>query len=693
MNKKAIMSLMLSAALCASQAQAMSRFMANLLPRARQIAAMVMNPSVRNALTQGERTIFSAARNGARIVPEVAQEARQPMAQSVSRSFATQASRAAQPAQQSRVGLAAAAGVGLAGVAGGTMMYVQPESQKNAFPKDFLTTTDASELVKMMKENPDYARQFTQLVTQENFKNIDPYILWYILNRYPESARVLTPYAGENIALLMTNGYGIAFLRSLIEKDFESAETLTHYADNNISLLVKSIDGITLLRRLIEKSPKSTKEWKLNLLHNTMELLMASDHDGLFLLDNFVNAHPELAQEFTSYIMLDFKLYFHSNHILSFLNKLIEKDVESAKILSIYAVQNFKLLVDDEKGRKFLLYTIENSPEVAEKCTLYAVQNFKSLIETEKGRGFLLGMIKNSPEVANKCTLYADQNIAFFLASYDDYIFLQKLTCNNLELEKKVALYAAQNLELVLDARDGRYIFKELVENNQELSKIWKSYVVEKIASLVINFNQSGFVEKFMAKNPEVVKEVLSNVINHFESFATCESGRRFLTQNMIYIMKDSELKASLEKLKGTDDTHEIDIWKKSFIRVCLNTDLTKNPSTYCSLSSPREFVAYQSIKDICINNIKIGKIQYGDALDSSGKTIKRFIHDFEIDPKGHGIGGSMLEVFCEESANEGIGIIELSPIIERIPFYKRHGFNHKNDESRNMFKVLQPLG
>lgn len=124
-------------------------------------------------------------------VQELPLSARQPVTKNLSRSFRTRVPKVVQttPNQGAGLGKAVAAGVGLAGLMGAA---AYEKSQETLLPKDFLIETDTNTLMKLMRENPDYARQFAQLVTAENLTAIDVAVLRFIVHNYPAAAKKIT---------------------------------------------------------------------------------------------------------------------------------------------------------------------------------------------------------------------------------------------------------------------------------------------------------------------------------------------------------------------------------------------------------------------------------------------------------------------------------------------------------------------
>jgi hypothetical protein len=200
----------LSLSLFTPQATAMSaagrsaaRAMSNARSALNQTGRSAANTAARDAAVAGEVAesvprrvtpapgIAQPTRQSMTPVRELPEPVRQPITENLSRSFATQAPKAAQtaPNQGAGLGEAVAAGVGIAGLMGAA---AYEKSQETSLPKDFLIETDTIMLIRLMRENPDYARQFAQLVTVENLAAIDVAVLRFIVHTYPAAAKKIT---------------------------------------------------------------------------------------------------------------------------------------------------------------------------------------------------------------------------------------------------------------------------------------------------------------------------------------------------------------------------------------------------------------------------------------------------------------------------------------------------------------------
>lgn len=381
MNKTWLISFVLSAALFAPNALAM---FSNLLPRARHVAAIVMNSSVRNAVTQGERTVANAARNGAhataRATVEQTQSVRQPLTQSLSRSFTTQASRTAQTG--SRSGARLAAGVGLAGAIGGAVTYVHADGEKSSLPKDFLTATDKNTLIKMMDENSDYARQFAQLVSADNFMSIDTDVLQNILYYYPDAAKMFAPYAVANIELTIRER--VRILGIIIRNNPETAEKLTPYALENIASLMNEVHGLILLRVIMSFSPKVVKA--LTSYAQVHFASMVNDDLQSYILEDILKHNPEAAKVLHSCAMANVALLLQDMKGLFLLNKIIKGDAQRAKELIIHMLVHSDSLGRGQLNMIILSDLIEENPEAFAAAQDYIVKNFKFCMKSRLAR-------------------------------------------------------------------------------------------------------------------------------------------------------------------------------------------------------------------------------------------------------------------------------------------------------------------
>lgn len=379
MNKKIIISLVLSA-LCTSYVQAMNV----LLSRARHVAAMV-NPNIRTALMQTNRTVANAAaRNVKQTAPKIAQSVRQPIAQNVARSFNTQAPKITQSASQS--GARLATGVGLAGAiaSGGAVMYVQSDaSAKTALPKDFLTKTDSKTLIKMMEENSDYPRQFAQLVTAENFMSIDKDVLMRVLHYYPDAAKMLAPYAVANVESMISKKRA-GLLSNIILKNTEIAEKLTPYALENIDSLMNEMHGLIFLRAIMGFSPKVLKA--LTSYARDHFASMANDDLQSYILHDIMDHNPEAAKVFAPFAMANIALLLKDMSGLFLLSKIIKGDAQRAQELIIHMLVHSDSFGRGSWNMAALSDLIEENPEAFATTRDYIVKNFQSCKESRLAR-------------------------------------------------------------------------------------------------------------------------------------------------------------------------------------------------------------------------------------------------------------------------------------------------------------------
>ncbi len=358
MNKKIIISFVLSSALCAPFAQAMN----SLLPKVRPVAQMLMNPRVRSALiTQGQTIAHAAAPQTQRGLMMLAQSTVRPANQwllngpNLTRQLSTTTRQQAATSMKSLalkagvVGLAYAASpatvacsdgssliangvailVGVLGFGGILLGYpdATPGVLLSKHPMNIRRVTEG------MRGNPDYARKFAELVTAENFMNIDASLLMCIVAHYPESAEQFTPYAAPHI-----------------------------------ELLAKDLNGLWLLEQIMKHNPKSAEQFALYAVAHIESLM--KDKNGMRFLSDVMKHNPE----------------------------------EAAKQFASHAAPHIKSLVSSEAGMEFLHDIMHNNPHASEQFAPYAIQNFRSLVNDATGRTIFVS-IANSNATAKTALL------------------------------------------------------------------------------------------------------------------------------------------------------------------------------------------------------------------------------------------------------------------------------------------------
>ena len=582
MNKKLLISFVLSSTLCAPYARAMS----GLLPRARQVAAMVMNPGVRAALTQTSRTVTNTARNASRAVPEIVQPVRQPMTQSISRSFTTQAPRTAQTAQQS--GSRLAAGVGLAGLIGGGLTYAQAESQQNPFPKDFLTTTDKDTLLQMIRKDSEYfglrglfarsgyAQQLADLVTAENMTNIDGEVLLEIIKQYPRATKTLGmhlkscmetnssamifqlvgPDANEGMSIgrdekgntlwhertdtLSRRGWQDFFIQCMKDNAALRLQCI-NYLGENIARVLKTSAGLDLHRRLIREILKSDeKSAVIFMQYLATELILGGYqartntyclYNVYELMNEVIKNNTAAATVLTSYTAQNLDTIGAD---VGFIQKMIDIYPESIDLFTECAVRDFAEIQSRYNGDKLLALIIEKNPKAIALFTNYAIENFATLMQhhaPQKGLKFIMDCDPKSVGAISACII-KDFNLWI-----ESYCFKE---IGALIMEKNPAICPSLadlalkrlfkgDLSWTINYRAERFI--EGAITNVEFAKCFAHAVGENINMVIQHEKGLDVIQKIMVEDINFTHYFTPYALQHVPTLIKSKQGISFLGQ------------------------------------------------------------------------------------------------------------------------------------------------------------------
>lgn len=532
MDKKLIISFVLSAALCAPQAQATS----GLLTRARQFVAMVVkSPNITAAITQGERAVANPARNASKTAPEVGitQSARQPMAQSVSRSFATQAPRVAHTAQQLRARLAA--GVGLAGAIG-AVTYVQANAQQNPFPKDFLITTKRDKLETMLEENPDYARQFADLVTAENFGSIDCGILYTILTIYPMAAIPFADYALAHIERVLSDTNGGIVLSLIMEFNPEAVKQYAVYASAHIETLVEDYNGACFLNHIMKHNPETMKQCTTYALAH-IEVLVEC-FGGVCFLEHVMQNNPEIVKGYTEYAVKHIeKLVTGSAYGTRFLCTIMAHEPAVRDLFVSYVSKCVETIFQDPNGIYFLSNIlgdgrrdiIKQNSELVEAIASQALAHIEELMKVDDGVGLLRGIMDCNPQATRGFASYALAHLETLVKDERGVYFLSNIKKHDPEVLKRLTSYAVTHIEELVKDGNGVRFLHDILKDDPEEAKIFMSHGLAHVETLVKHESGVSFLNTLMGYDTEAAKALTVYALTHVETLIKDEFGQHFL--------------------------------------------------------------------------------------------------------------------------------------------------------------------
>ncbi len=421
--------------LCAPFAQAMN----SLLPKARPLAQMLMNPRVRSALiTQGQAVAHAAAPQTQRGFMTLAQTTARPTNQwllsgpNLTRQLSTTTR---QQAATSMKSLALKAGVvGLAYAASpATVAYAEGYYSSliangmtalvgalglygiiTGYPDITLellvskNPIDIQRVLGSICKNPDYARQLAELVTADNIINIDMEILSYLVGYSPEAAKNFVPYVIQNIESLISTLEGRWFLIAIIYKNPEAAKDFTPYVAHNIGSLMSDWQELWFLKKIMDQNPQAVKDFTSYAAGHIASV--AKGFWGNALLQDIMNRNPEAAKEFTLQAVKHIESLVKDSHGLALLKEVMKRNPEAVKELTFHVVKHCESLMMDAHGLAFLKEVMKRNPESVKEFTPYVEAYIEWLVRSEVGMRFLLEMMNNNPQLSVSFSLYAAQN-------------------------------------------------------------------------------------------------------------------------------------------------------------------------------------------------------------------------------------------------------------------------------------------
>ncbi len=434
MNKKIIISVMLSSVLCAPYAQAMN----SLLPKVRPVAQMLMNPRVRSALiTQGQAVAHAAAPQTQRGLMMLAQSTVRPANQwllngpNLTRQLSTTTRQQAAISMKSLalktgvVGLAYAASpatvvyadgdcsslvvngmaslVGVLGLYG--MIYGTPEVASGFI--ESLEHADVAwtcrQLRFAMTLYPDFAREIAALVTIDNIMKIPVPILSVILEHSPGAAKQFTLYAMAHI------------------------ETLVH--DFGTMYILSSSSHRDLLQDLMDRNPDAVNEFTRGAVAHIESLL--KDSVGRQFVKYLMDRNPEAAKEFTPYVVANIESMIKDIWGREFLKDVMKHNSEAAKDLTPYAVAHIESLLKDSVGRQFVKYLMDRNPEAAKEFTPYVVANIESMMSSDVGMQFLYDIMNHNPQASEQFVPYVLENFGSLVNNAEKRSILVSIANSN----------------------------------------------------------------------------------------------------------------------------------------------------------------------------------------------------------------------------------------------------------------------
>ena len=511
------------------QAQAMGFF-----PKAKQIVSMVMNPSVRSVLTQANRTVTNGmARNVARVMPEI----NQPVTQNLSRSFTTQA-KITQTTQQVKPQFAVATGIGLAGIIGGAA-YTQEESpqkeadQQTSLPKDFLITTDKETLLKMMKKNPDYARQFAQLVTVDNIVQIDVQILDEIVWEYPEAATMMKSAVAHHFATIGQSSYGDTIIRMILLKDPTAIALFTPQALKHFETLSNTYTGTCSLQYVIsyEDNPKLIEQFAQRTAQHFKKFVTES-YGHSFLRTLIQESSPESIEIVASSVIANMATLIESrsfgkNTGVALIESMIEKNEKVIELFTQSVIQNFATLLYSKGASEVIGLVMEKNPEAMETIAQLSAHNIVRYVFYVRD-GSIERMMEKVPEARKMIIKAAAEHIVELVDFWEGYSFVENIMKEYPETVTQFTQAGVNQFEKFIKTKHGFWFVNKVIHEHPDQDAILAQAFCDNIVNVVTDVTVYRFLENWIEK-----PEVMQAAIQHFESLIKHDLGLKLIESLM----------------------------------------------------------------------------------------------------------------------------------------------------------------
>ena len=436
--------------LCAPFAQAMN----SLLPKARPLAQILMNPSVRSALiTQGQTSAHAAAPQTQRGLMMIAQSTARPANQwllngpNLTRQLSTTTR---QQAATSMKSLALKAGVvGLAYAASPATVACSDGNYLSLFTNLWATAVGIITVGSII------------------WDIVDPngwYSLAEEMKRNPELAKQYAPYALQNFEALVKSFYGLKILREVMSSNPELAKEFTPYAVAHIESLVKNFDGRDFLSDVMEHNPEAAKQFAPHAEAHFESL--TKDRYGIYFLQDVMEHNPEAAKEFTPHAVAHIESLMKEWYGIYFLKGVMKGNPDAVKEFTPYVVAHIESLMKDFWGNVLLQDIMNRNPKAAKEFTPHVVAHIGSLAKDHYGANFLSDVMNRNPKAAKEFTPYAAAHIKSLVSSEAGMQCLHDIMHNNPQASEKFAPYALQNFESLVNNEVGRTMLVSIANYN-----------------------------------------------------------------------------------------------------------------------------------------------------------------------------------------------------------------------------------
>ena len=584
-------------AVFAPQAAAM-----NLLPKARQVAAMVMQPGVRSALTQagkaGTQKLTSA------VAPQ-AERRLMTFAQSNVQSASHQISNVAKPIiNEARSTLAqkCALGIGGAGLTyaidNNAVAHATDGTYLSLFAKlwaamvgtavveaitygeqDFPTVQT---FIKMVAQNPEYARELAQKVTQDNIFELNPQLLAEIVRNCPEDKERFAAYLTSNptqffkglhhsyswawcmwfrhlcVELVKDNPQTTAlfaaftlehfekivavesgrdFLEDMIKGNPTLARSLTASVAEHLVILAKnntSVFGFRVIDEIMKHNPESIPLITESAVKHFAQLAMGG-YRGLATIERIIKHNPESMTLFATCLFEHYAAFEktpNGQYFIHYFKSWIINNQKTAVLCTPVAAENIALLAGSEKGIEFINELMKFDPQAVVLFAESAAKKFDTLVGTSNGRFLIMKLAEaNLPNAAILGRCIAQHAESFI----DNHDLLSVIAHCDSEWAALIAPVAAKNIEKLIESWQGRRLLGSIVQLSPETAASLTPDVIKNLTALTGDFYGSFIVKTIMEQNPASKALFAQATRDNFVAMVKQDNGYEIIEKIMDY--------------------------------------------------------------------------------------------------------------------------------------------------------------
>jgi hypothetical protein len=517
-------------AVFAPQATAMS-----LLPRARQVAAMVMNPSVRTTLTQAGKT--GAQELTSAIAPQ-AERRLMTFTQSNAQSASHQISNVAKPNTGSTLAQKCALGIGGAGLTyaidNDAVVHATDGTYLSLFSKlwaamvgtavvkaityaeqDFPTIQTFLERV---AQNPEYARELAEQVTQENIFDLKPDLLTEIVKIYPEAKERFAAYLTSNTAQCLKGltdswDWCVPLCIELMRNNPQAAALLRAFTVAHFEKIVQG-NGCKFIEKMVKNDRASAQLLTASAIEHFVILMERAW--GEDVIDAIMVHNRESVSLMTGLAVKHFaQVAAKGYHGYRAIKSIIEHNPQSLTLFAACVVEHFEALEKTSEGQGFIerfKWIIGSSKRNAVSCTPTVVENIALLASSERGVALIERVMDNNPQSIPLLAESAVKNFDALMATHKGANLIAKISL--LSASKTITLLdtcIAQHAESFIANPNGLALLVAVIitdTRHPELLALIVPVAIKHIATLLDNEIGLRLLAKVMQQDPTIKREV-----------------------------------------------------------------------------------------------------------------------------------------------------------------------------------------